>query len=43
MGQIGKQRVLAFYDIRDVMNQYLDLYEMHLYSGATERENAARA
>jgi glycosyltransferase involved in cell wall biosynthesis len=33
MGEAGRQRVLRFYDLRDVMNQYLELYESHLYAG----------
>ena len=37
MGEAGRKRVLTYYDIRDVMNQYLDLYETHLYAGRTGR------
>jgi len=33
MGEAGRMRVLRSYDLRDVMNQYLQLYETHLYAG----------
>jgi len=33
MGQIGRQRALRFYDINDVMSEYLNLYETYLYAG----------
>lgn len=33
MGRTGRQRVLNYYDIRDVMNQYLSEYERYLFAG----------
>lgn len=32
LGDVGRRRVQKYYDIRDVMNRYLELYESHLYA-----------
>ena len=32
LGEAGRRRVQKHYDIRDVMNSYLELYETHLYA-----------
>jgi hypothetical protein len=32
MGDNGRQRAIMHYDIRNVMHQYLELYETHLYA-----------
>jgi len=36
MGQAGRERVTTYYDLANVMNEYLDLYETLLYAGRPE-------
>lgn len=32
MGQVGRKRVLQYYDIRNVIHRYVELYQNHLYA-----------
>ena len=43
MGEVGRLRVSSFFNIRDIMNAYLDLYESRLYAGRVDKRPAQAA